>query len=379
MNQEKIGKFIQEKRKEKKITQERLAERLGVTEKSVSNWENGRNMPDLSLFKPLCDELGITINDLMSGEVVKGEELKEKAESNLLNTIIYSNEKIKNNNNLISLFIIIFGLIIVISALAIFPSESSFGSIYSIIGGIIILFGVNKLVKFTIVKRIIMNIVCFLLYFVFLLSIDFLSVNYMHQAPRFSYLKESSNNMIVYKSLFTNVYRINVDTKNEYYIVDNKKEYTSDTVPTVPFNRNISGIDNIIKYKSKYIGDNSNTINLVYSLPLSEFSPVFEIDSDNFGLTINYHMTNWYIDELYLKQSLIYNSVSIFTLIDNVSYIKYNFTGGSYYITRDDIESYPNYNKIKSKEINKDNFNKYLENKIKNEQFIEKEFKNLFK
>lgn len=139
MNQEKIGKFIQEKRKEKKITQEKLAERLGVTEKSVSNWENGRNMPDLSLFKPLCDELGITINDLMSGEVVKGEELKEKAEDNLLNTIIYSNEKIKNNNNLISLFIIIFGLIIVISAFAIFPSESSFGSIYSIIGGIIIL------------------------------------------------------------------------------------------------------------------------------------------------------------------------------------------------------------------------------------------------
>ena len=120
MNQEKIGKFIQEKRKEKKITQEKLAERLGVTEKSVSNWENGRNMPDLSLFKPLCDELGITINDLMSGEVVKGEELKEKAEDNLLNTIIYSNEKIKNNNNLISLFIIIFGLIIVISAFAIF-------------------------------------------------------------------------------------------------------------------------------------------------------------------------------------------------------------------------------------------------------------------
>ena len=201
----------------------------------------------------------------------------------------------------------------------------------------------------------------------------------MHQAPRFSYLKESSNNMIVYKSLFTNVYRINVDTKNEYYIVDNKKEYTSDTVPNVPFKRSVSGIDNIIKYKNKYIGNNTNTINLVYSLPLSEFNPVFEIDSDNLGLTINYHMTNWYVDELYLKQSLIYNSVSIFLLIDNVSYIKYNFTGDSYYITRKDIESYPNYNKIKSKEINKDNFNKYLENKIKNEQFIEKEFKKLFK
>ena len=61
MNQEKIGKFISEKRKDKKLTQSELAEKLGVTDKSISNWENGRNMPDLSLFKPICEILDISI------------------------------------------------------------------------------------------------------------------------------------------------------------------------------------------------------------------------------------------------------------------------------------------------------------------------------
>ena len=74
MNQEKIGKFIAELRKEKKITQSELAEKLGVTDRSVSNWENGKNMPDLSLFKPLCDILSISINELMSGEKIDNKE-----------------------------------------------------------------------------------------------------------------------------------------------------------------------------------------------------------------------------------------------------------------------------------------------------------------
>lgn len=68
MIQEKIGKFIAESRKKQKLTQEQLAEKLGVTDRAVSNWENGKNMPDLSMFKLLCDELNISINELMSGE-----------------------------------------------------------------------------------------------------------------------------------------------------------------------------------------------------------------------------------------------------------------------------------------------------------------------
>lgn len=66
MNQEKIGNFILELRKEKNMTQQELADKIGVTDKAISKWENGRGMPDLSLMKPLCKELGITINELIS-------------------------------------------------------------------------------------------------------------------------------------------------------------------------------------------------------------------------------------------------------------------------------------------------------------------------
>lgn len=68
MNQEKIGKFITECRKEKKLTQNELAYKLGITDKAISKWENGRCMPDISLLKELCSILDVTINELLSGE-----------------------------------------------------------------------------------------------------------------------------------------------------------------------------------------------------------------------------------------------------------------------------------------------------------------------
>ena len=139
MNQEKIGKFIARCRKDKKMTQSELAEKLGVTDKSIGNWENGRNMPDLSLFKPLCDELNITINDLLSGEKIKKDKYQEKFEENIVNTIDYSTKRINTYGNIIGLIIVIFGLFISMSAIMIFPSESSWGSIYSVF--CIIIFG----------------------------------------------------------------------------------------------------------------------------------------------------------------------------------------------------------------------------------------------
>ena len=107
MNQEKIGKFIQKIRKDKKITQSELAEKLGVSDRTIGNWENGRNMPDLSLFKPLCDELGITINELLSGERIDKKDYQEKFEENIVNTIDYSNKKTSKYNLVISLLIMI--------------------------------------------------------------------------------------------------------------------------------------------------------------------------------------------------------------------------------------------------------------------------------
>ena len=84
MDQIKIGIFILNCRKEKGLTQEQLAEKLGVTSKSISRWENGNTMPDYSLLKDLCNELEINVNELLSGEKIKGNDYMNKSEENLI-------------------------------------------------------------------------------------------------------------------------------------------------------------------------------------------------------------------------------------------------------------------------------------------------------
>lgn len=79
MNQEKIGKFIAKNRKDKNLTQEALAEKLGISTNAVSKWERGISFPDVSLFKKLCSELDISIEELINGEKSKSNESKDKA------------------------------------------------------------------------------------------------------------------------------------------------------------------------------------------------------------------------------------------------------------------------------------------------------------
>lgn len=384
MDLDKIGKFIALNRKNKGLTQEQLAEKLGVTNKTVSRWETGKYMPDLSLLKPLSEELGITLNELLSGEKIEEQKIVENTEKNIINTIDYSSKKVENEHKKISIILMILGAIISISALTIFNKESSWCSIYSIIGIIIFVIGlVRNLKKFKKIQKIGIGVILFIGIFAIFYIADYLGVKTNNRPPIYNYKIETTfreTKEIAYYSLFYNVYRINADTRNEYYIVDEKKEYNFDTIPITPFNRNKSGIDNISKYQSKYVGDNSNTGNLISNFPLSEYGYVFEIDSNNLGLTIDYHITDWYInDEMYVERALVYNSVSLFSLIENLQYITYNFTGNSYTVKREKVqEIYPNYSKINENGINKDNFNIYLENKITDDVFIEDIFNKFF-
>ena len=84
MNLIKIGQFISSKRKEKKITQSELAEKLNISDRAISKWENGICLPDAGNMPILCDILGITINDLFSGEVVDMKDNEKRFEENLL-------------------------------------------------------------------------------------------------------------------------------------------------------------------------------------------------------------------------------------------------------------------------------------------------------
>ena len=87
MDQIKIGSFIAERRKEKSLTQAQLAEKLGITDRAVSKWETGKAMPDSSIMLDLCDVLGISVNDLLCGEVVAMDNYNKELENNLLDMI----------------------------------------------------------------------------------------------------------------------------------------------------------------------------------------------------------------------------------------------------------------------------------------------------
>lgn len=231
MNQTKIGKFILELRKEKNMTQQELADKVGVTDRAISKWENGRGMPDLSLMKPLCNELGITINELISGERIDKKDYQDKLEENMIRTINYANKKIEHKNNFISMIFIIFGILIAITAVSIFPSESSWGSIYSVFGVIISLIGVSKLTKrLPYLKRVVCNFGYFIIFVMFLIVIDYIGVVNIHQAPRFSLVKVSGEHVIYYDTPFYDVVRCNVNKDNETYKVLKNQKYNHDNI-----------------------------------------------------------------------------------------------------------------------------------------------------
>ena len=223
MNQEKIGKFIAKCRKDKKMTQSELAEKLGVTDKSIGNWENGRNMPDLSLFKPLCDELDITINDLLSGEKISKDKYQERFEENIVNTIDYSTKRIHKYSNIMGVLLVIFGLFISMSAIMIFPSESSWGSIYSVFGVVIFIIGISKLTnKIKLSKRLLLILVIFLGSLGILFFTDYINVKRNNVAPMFRetsmYLGGDEEEVLYYDTLFYDVIKCN----DKFNIVKNK-------------------------------------------------------------------------------------------------------------------------------------------------------------
>lgn len=84
MDQIKIGKFIAECRKKNNLTQMQLAEKLNITDRAISKWENGKSMPDSSIMLELCNELKISVNELLSGEMIEMKDYNQIAEKNLL-------------------------------------------------------------------------------------------------------------------------------------------------------------------------------------------------------------------------------------------------------------------------------------------------------
>ena len=105
MDQIKIGKFIAECRKKNNLTQMQLAEKLNITDRAISKWENGKGMPDSSIMLDLCNELKISVNELLSGEMIEMNNYNEIAEKTLLE--MAKKEELQNKRLLTSMWTIL--------------------------------------------------------------------------------------------------------------------------------------------------------------------------------------------------------------------------------------------------------------------------------
>ncbi len=123
----KIGKFISEQRKNKGLSQVELADRLNISNKTISKWERGNGFPDVSLLLPLCEELDISVNELLSGQRLEATEYHERAEENLIEVI--SKARVSPQEKLITRMLtiatLVFGIAVVVMTNMSFFRESS--------------------------------------------------------------------------------------------------------------------------------------------------------------------------------------------------------------------------------------------------------------
>lgn len=115
MDQKKIGEFIATLRKEKKLTQEQLAEKLNITKNAVSKWERGISLMDLSLLKPLSEILGVSVTELLNGEKIDKNNINDKSDEIITNTINYQSKENRRKENKYIFIICILSLLVIIA------------------------------------------------------------------------------------------------------------------------------------------------------------------------------------------------------------------------------------------------------------------------
>lgn len=110
MNQIAIGNFIEKKRKEQNLTQAQLAEKLGVSNKTVSKWENGKCMPDYGVIQPLCQELKVTVSELMDGEEQAPDSIRAYDDEQILDLIKRTQALESQRETLLGVLLIVMGM-----------------------------------------------------------------------------------------------------------------------------------------------------------------------------------------------------------------------------------------------------------------------------
>ena len=169
-----MGAFLRQLRCEQGVTQEALAERLGVSARTVSRWENGTTMPDLVMVVELAKAFGVSIPELVGGG--RKEPAMDAATEETARTMAtYGEHEVRaRRKRTVAAMLAAFGALVVMSALAVFPRDSSWGSVYATAGAIVVVAAAALAVAFAAV---------------FLLS-DYVGVTQFNQPPRFCYQRE---------------------------------------------------------------------------------------------------------------------------------------------------------------------------------------------
>lgn len=173
-------------------------------------------MPDLSMLVELAKFYQVDIKEIIDGER-KSEDMNREMNATLAKVAEYSDTDKKMQylkmRSIIGYILLGFGIFVIISAMTVFPSDSSWGAVYSVIGGIIFGIGVYQVVH---KHKVAVSIGTFILTVIMLMVIDYVGVVTMNQAPRFAYEKIWGNDEIVYEAPFYTVVRHNYDTDREY-------------------------------------------------------------------------------------------------------------------------------------------------------------------
>lgn len=221
MDQIKTGLFLRELRKEKNMTQEKLAEQFRVSNRTISRWETGTNMPDIGMLTEIAEFYDVSIPEIINGERKSGNMNQETKETAAAMTE-YSRNEVKNGKHKIAgILMSAFGGFVIISAMSVFPAESSWSSIYSVIGSIVLIAGIYLLSRNAISKRLLRILAAAgsaaALFATFAVS-DYVAVTQFNQVPRFRYesaYDSRAENQITYKTLFFTAVRENPGTKDE--------------------------------------------------------------------------------------------------------------------------------------------------------------------
>ena len=207
MVRKKIGEFILENRKKKKLTQNELAKKLKVSNHTISNWENGKSMPSYELLIPLTKKLDISISELINGELESEKEEPNKVIEKTINFLINLDKDQKKKNRNIGILIIIIGFIIKILSMILIEHYWWYDTHYAVLAYIISLIGIahiykNENIKKVIKKIIIGGIICLAIFN----FIDICEIKIKNIAPRYSNQGHVHYTLDYYVTPFYDVY-----------------------------------------------------------------------------------------------------------------------------------------------------------------------------